>query len=136
VCCTHTLTTLRPCPLSSAAFYCDCEHAIGKVTKGHRLCLVFNLVWKGSGPAPALAAKDDGAALAKAIEAIRAWESDAKGPPRLIHILQHEYTTRVRGIKAQSTPIKPSCLYVGVASSFVLTSSFAPVNGRALRLIR
>jgi hypothetical protein len=78
---------------SFEAFYCDCEHAIGKVTKGHRLCLVFNLVWKGNGPAPAFMTSYDDIALAEAIDAVRAWQEDDEGPTRLIHILEHKYAT-------------------------------------------
>jgi hypothetical protein len=76
------------------AFYCDCEHAIGEVTKGHRLCLVFNLVWEGQGPAPAVVADDP--SLAEAIKAMSTWDGDAEGPSKLIHILEHQYTMQVR----------------------------------------
>jgi hypothetical protein len=78
------------------AFYCDCEHAIGEVTKGHRLCLVFNLVWEGQGPSPGLGSADDDLRLGKAISAIQAWDRDAEGPSKLIHILEHQYTMQVR----------------------------------------
>jgi hypothetical protein len=61
------------------------------------LCLVYNLVWKGNGPAPALATIDLDSRVVKAIDAIRAWEEDVKAPSKLIHILEHEYTSQVRG---------------------------------------
>jgi hypothetical protein len=61
------------------------------------LCLVYNLVWKGSGPAPALISGNE-STLAKAIEGIRAWEADPEGPSKLIYVLGGLFTImRVRG---------------------------------------
>lgn len=33
-----------------AAFYSDEEHQVGKVTKGHRVTLTYNLYWASCGP--------------------------------------------------------------------------------------
>jgi hypothetical protein len=75
-----------------SAFYRGCEHAIGEVTKGHRLCLVFKLMWDGDGPAPGLGGNDDETRLAKAISAMRGWDQDPEGTSKLIHILERTYT--------------------------------------------
>lgn len=56
------------------------------VTKGHRLCLVFNLVCT-EGPAPAAAAPRGGA-LGVLQQALAAWEADAGGPHKLV-LLEH-----------------------------------------------
>jgi hypothetical protein len=110
---------LLPFPPSFAAFYCDCEHAIGEVTQGHRLCLVYNLVWKGNGPAPALTTTDDDSRLAKAMMAIRAWEMDPKGPSKLIYVLEHEYTSQVGGL------LKPICAKMSNPTYFVFSRKHA-----------
>ena len=36
-----------------AAFFADCQHELHAVTKGYRLCLVYNLIHSGSGHCPA-----------------------------------------------------------------------------------
>ena len=36
-----------------AAFYADCQHEIKPVTKGCRLCLIYNLMYKWTNPSSA-----------------------------------------------------------------------------------
>src|SRR5439155_10291611 len=55
-----------------AAFYADCEHEVGRVTHGVRLCLAYNLVLKPKRAKPADAGKR--AAPANALtESIQSW---------------------------------------------------------------
>lgn len=87
VCIRYLLVSATP------AFYCDCEHEISEVTQGHRLCLVYNLLWSGQGPAPSIAPTSQ--PLKRALRAVRRWEADANCPTKLIHVLEHEYTMQV-----------------------------------------
>jgi len=40
-------STVGSTDIHYAAFYDDCQHELCKVTKGYRLCLVYNLVYTG-----------------------------------------------------------------------------------------
>jgi hypothetical protein len=78
------------------------------VTKGHRLCLVYNLIWGGYGPAPALIS-DNESTIAKAIEGIREWEVDPEGPSKLVYVLDGVFTImRVRGRQTEAR--RMSCM--------------------------
>lgn len=86
-----------------AAFYADCLHELLPVTKGYRLCLIYNLVYRGQGLMPA-PATDTEKIVARLLDAIRAWEADQKGGPRkLAYALEHRYTPAglsFRGLKS------------------------------------
>ena len=34
------------------SFYADCQHEVKKVTKGYRLCLIYNLMYQGLDECP------------------------------------------------------------------------------------
>lgn len=74
-----------------AAFYADCEHEVRPVTKGHRVCLVFNLVQpEGAGAAPGVPG------YAQQVEQVAAGLRAAFGsdnpPPKLAWLLEHQYS--------------------------------------------
>ena len=68
-----------------AAFYADCQHEIQPVTKGHRLCLVYNLVCHRNTPSPT----DNRRVVSTVVSAIRKWKSD--DPPMMTYMLEHKY---------------------------------------------
>ena len=75
-----------------AAFYADCQHEIKPVTKGHRLCLVYNLVYTGFGDCPA--PQNNDAAVSSLVSAIKEWSADAdaaESPPMMCYMLEHKY---------------------------------------------
>src|SRR5262249_49621497 len=74
-----------------AAFYADCEHEVGRVTHGVRLCLAYNLVLKPKRETPSVARKP--AAADKLTEAIEAWVATQPAKP-LVFALAHHYTQR------------------------------------------
>ena len=80
-----------PSELVHAAFYADCEHEIRPVTKGHRACLVYNLVlasdWELETSAPDYAHKVE--PIAREIKCHFA-ASDA--PEKLVWLLEHDYS--------------------------------------------
>ena len=72
-----------------AAFYADCEHELCEVTRGYRLCLVYNLVYSGDGACPAPI--DNTKSVAEVVEDIRVWEQDDDGLPYMAYVLDHSY---------------------------------------------
>ena len=71
-----------------AAFYADCQHEIKPVTKGYRLCLIYNLVYRGSGNCPAPA--DNQQIVSSVISSMREWGEDLD-PPMMTYLLEHQY---------------------------------------------
>ena len=72
-----------------AAFYADCEHELCEVTRGYRLCLVYNLVYSGNGTCPVPI--DNCEAVAEVVEDMRKWEQDDNGLPFMVYVLNHSY---------------------------------------------
>ena len=72
-----------------AAFYADCRHELKKVTSGHRLCLVYNLV-KVSGYGLPTAADNCGT-LKRLKNAARCWEQE-DSDEKIVYMLEHSYT--------------------------------------------
>ncbi|CAL4077784.1 unnamed protein product [Meganyctiphanes norvegica] len=76
------------------AFFADCKHELRKVTAGHRLVLIYNLVHKNS-PSTLNINNDPSnnenfiTTMKKSIEE---WKSDDKGPQYLALKLDHLYT--------------------------------------------
>lgn len=73
-----------------AAFYADCEHEVRRITRGYRLCLVYNLVAKGKKASPKT--PDDRPAVEKAAEILKPWAKSAEDPLKLVYLLEHHYT--------------------------------------------
>jgi hypothetical protein len=75
-----------------AAFYADCEHEVGRVTSGVRLCLAYNLVLKPKRVKPSAAANRVAPADVLA-ESIGSWVAKQPAKP-LVFALEHHYTQR------------------------------------------
>ena len=77
-----------------AAFYAECHHEIEPVTEGYRLCLIYNLIWKGS-PNDIPVPPDHQLNLVayKIKSTLKKWEKDAgatDSPKMMVCILEHE----------------------------------------------
>ena len=72
-----------------AAFYADCQHELCEVTRGYRMCLVYNLVYSGSGARPVPV--DNRQAVDELVAMIREWEQDDNGLPVMAYMLNHQY---------------------------------------------
>ena len=71
------------------AFYADCQHEIKPVTSGYRLCLVYNLVYRGSGKCPVPACNEE--IVSTLVSSMREWDKDAQSPPMMTYFLEHQY---------------------------------------------
>jgi hypothetical protein len=92
-----------------AAFYADCKHELKKVTSGHRLCIVYNLVKVGLGMLPRVA---DNSSLLKRLNAAAShWAAEYDGR-KIVLMTDHLYTPA--GIKngTGSAKYKGSDAYV------------------------
>ena len=72
-----------------AAFYADCQHELCEVTRGYRMCLVYNLVYSGSGACPVPI--DNRQFVDNVVARIQDWEEDDYGLPLLAYMLNHQY---------------------------------------------
>ena len=75
-----------------AAFYADCQHEIKPVTKGYRLCLIYNLVYSGSDKCPVPA--DNQQMVSDIISSMVEWNGSThlEGcPPMMTYLLEHQY---------------------------------------------
>ena len=79
-----------------AAFYADCEHEVLPVTRGHRVCLVYNLLLERR-PAkrnelPRLTVPDRRAEVVAAAELLTSAFRGPEAPPKLVWLLEHQYS--------------------------------------------
>ncbi|CAM9744090.1 unnamed protein product [Ectocarpus sp. 8 AP-2014] len=91
----RTSTPPSSLPVRCAAFYGDCEHELRRVTKGVRLCLLYNLVRTTPGPQPVAAVGQSGsAAQLRLSDAVAAWGRPGSNcdAAKFIVPLEHEYT--------------------------------------------
>lgn len=72
-----------------AAFYADCKHELKKVTSGHRLCVVYNLVKCGLGVLPKVA--DNSSLMKRLNSAASQWAADYDGR-KIVLMTDHLYT--------------------------------------------
>lgn len=75
-----------------AAFYADCQHELTKVTKGYRLCLIYNLIYSGTGSLPV--PMKSSLVIGQLSQAMQLWNDEAsqhKGPPMMAYILKNKY---------------------------------------------
>jgi hypothetical protein len=75
-----------------AAFYADCQHEIKTVTEGYRLCLIYNLLYTGTGSTPVPA--DNLALINRIVVAMMQWNEEAtncRGPEIMAYLLEHMY---------------------------------------------
>jgi predicted 2-oxoglutarate/Fe(II)-dependent dioxygenase YbiX len=91
-----------PSEIAFAAFYADCVHEVLPVTKGCRVTLIFNLLRKGKGAAPAppsyeaeareLAALLGQWSRARSVAAADRFTDVDDWPLKIVYPLQHAYT--------------------------------------------
>ena len=69
-----------------AAFYADCQHEIKPVTKGHRVCLVYNLLSQSEN---CTSPSDNDQIISEIISSMQQWNGD--DPPMMTYLLEHQY---------------------------------------------
>ena len=72
-----------------AAFYADCQHELCEVTRGYRMCLVYNLLYSGGGARPVPI--DNRQLVNEVVAKIQDWEQDDSGLPAIAYMLNHQY---------------------------------------------
>jgi hypothetical protein len=81
--------------LKFAAFYADCEHEVLPVTRGNRVCLVYNLLQRPSRKLEKrtpLLAPAYGAETAVAAELLGKALTGSGAPAKLVWLLEHQYS--------------------------------------------
>ena len=75
------------------SFYADCLHEVEKVTKGYRLCLIYNLMYQGLDQYPTPA--DNQQQISAIVSAIKQWQEDDTEsddcPGTVTYLLEHKY---------------------------------------------
>ena len=74
------------------SFYADCQHEVEKVTKGNRLCLIYNLMYKGLDEC--LTPADNQAQVSAIVSAMKKWQEDIESddcPEMMTYLLEHKY---------------------------------------------
>ena len=107
-----------------AAFYADCQHELCKVTRGYRMCLVYNLVYSGSDARPVPI--DNRQLVDEVVTRIQDWEQDDNGLPVMAYMLNHRYCEASLSFKLlknadraiaevllEANKRKDFCLYLG-----------------------
>lgn len=76
-----------------AAFYGDCKHELKTVTRGVRLCLLYNLVRTTPALSPVAATGQAGSAAQRRLSAaVQSWANGPRGWDKILVPLEHEYT--------------------------------------------
>lgn len=85
--------------LKFGAFYADCEHEVLPVTKGYRICLVYNLIQKFSGKdrnntdtLDSLTAPCHINEIQEASNILKTAFTDDHQPSKLVWLLEHQYS--------------------------------------------
>jgi hypothetical protein len=102
------------------AFYADCKHEIEPVTNGHRLCLIYNLVYtRGTGMPPIASRTKHLSSLRKTCAKwVRNYDNY---PSKLIYILEHQYSThglKFKNLKGQDALIADLMLHANKEGIF------------------
>ena len=74
------------------SFYADCQHEVEKVTKGYRLCLIYNLMYQGLDECPTPA--DYQTRVSTIVSAMKQWEEDIESedcPDVMTYFLKNKY---------------------------------------------
>jgi len=74
------------------AFYADCEHEVKPITKGHRLCLVYNLLYSDIKECPV--PPNNSALVSTIVSSMKAWNKDTGSnncPELMSYMLEHQY---------------------------------------------
>eukprot|EP01133_Synstelium_polycarpum_P017114 gene17114-20385_t len=93
--------------INYAAFYADCKHEVTKVTSGHRICLVYNILRSTKKVAKTTKAKVVQDTLpmiadkvANILEQVFTTSAVCAVPPKkIVYMLQHKYTTAEMSFK-------------------------------------
>ncbi|MEZ5329312.1 MAG: 2OG-Fe(II) oxygenase [Verrucomicrobiales bacterium] len=97
------MSATAPSEVRFAAFYADCEHEVAPISKGYRICLVYNLVrtapakpekgatvstvgWSVPDQRPAVIA------VANHLQNWRKQYGNGKTPQKIVYLLEHRYT--------------------------------------------
>ena len=109
------------------AFYADCLHELCEVTRGYRMCLVYNLVYSGDGARPVPI--DNHQVVNEVVAGIQDWEQDDNGLPLLAYMLNHKYCEASLSFKllknadraiaevlVEANKQKSFCLYLGTVT--------------------
>lgn len=81
------------CELGFAAFYADCEHAIQPITKGSRICLIYNLLQGRTGKRnKAITPPVYDTEAERAGEILKQSLQKSGAPAKLAWLLEHEYS--------------------------------------------
>ena len=75
-----------------AAFYADCEHEVKPVTKGYRLCLIYNLLYSGTNQCPV--PQNNQKQVTEVVSALEAWNEDIEDedcPTMMAFMMEHQY---------------------------------------------
>jgi len=97
---TLSLLTEEPSELAYAAFYADCQHEVLPITKGYRVCLVYNLIQGRAHTGSILAAPDHRPQAVEATRLLRTWFGKPPAARKLVCLLDHEYTPEGLGFTA------------------------------------
>ena len=74
------------------SFYADCQHEVEKVTKGYRLCLIYNLMYQGLYECPTPANNE--AQVSAIVSAMKQWQEDIGSddcPKMMAYLLDDQY---------------------------------------------
>ena len=73
------------------AFYADCKHEIKPVTDGYRLCLIYNLIYQGSGDDPV--PENNQEIVSSIVSSMKEWNEDhsESQPQMMTYFLEHQY---------------------------------------------
>ena len=75
-----------------AAFYADCEHEIKPVKTGYRLCLIYNLVYKGPRPSNCYTPPDNEQNVSVIIRSMQEWGiHSGESPLMMTYLCEHQY---------------------------------------------
>lgn len=74
------------------AFFADCEHELRKITDGHRLVLIYNIIRKNHHPNNEVNYSQDEKFVTTMKKAVKKWKSDNNGPYYLAKELDFLYT--------------------------------------------
>ncbi len=75
-----------------AAFYADCQHEIKPVTKGFRLCLIYNLIYHSVDCCPTPENNEE--SVSTIVSAMKQWSKDVNSinqHPMIAFLLEHQY---------------------------------------------
>ncbi len=98
------LRTVDPGELRYAAFYADCEHEVRPVSRGHRVCLVYNLVMTARARGGQPTVPDTRPQVEAVSHILRAWADREDRASKIVYLLEHRYTEAALSFSALKGP--------------------------------